>query len=312
MSNELKIRIIQDSKGNKLRLNAITIEAVESLKIFLESFTTLANLYDNPSDFKVSLTKGSIESNLIPPTNNRQFNQDIKDIVNGKLGDKDKIKAFRTIQDRIKQNGLSYQVFWKINNKTNDLTNVFKGVNFRYKRNRLDTEFETVFLKGKLFDAGGKTISNIHIEQFDEEFKIECSKDKVIQINQFIYNTVYISAIKSTKVNQRPTYTLIDYYHNQKEQSECEKFHKLILKTHGLEKFDIVHDKLIELLENDNIQFISYLMNIFNNIHTERGIIRTILMTIKPFIKTQKLAMLNIGYESLSTTLRKESLNNRI
>ncbi|MGM9476504.1 hypothetical protein ACS5PU_08735 [Pedobacter sp. GSP4] len=312
MANELKIRIVKDSKGNKLSLASIPIEAVESLKIFLDSFTTLANLYDNPSDFKVSITEGSVESNFIAPTNSKEFSQDIKDIIDGKLADVNKIKAFRSIQDKIKKNGLDYEVFWKINNKTSDLTQVFKGSNFPYKRHKNVNSSEIVFLKGGLFDAGGKTISNLHIEANNEEFTIGCSREEILEINQFMYSVIHISAIKTTKFNQRPSYTLIDYYLSSKEQLSIENFYKSIVKDDSLSKYDSIYDKLQTLLEYRDIKAIKYLINIFNNPFTERGILRTVLMTLKPYIKTKELKGLMRSYESLSATLRAESLNNRI
>lgn len=313
MANELKIRIKTDSKGIEQHLDSITIEAAEALKIFIDSLMTLAKLYDNSSDFKISLTKGSVETNLIPAYNSGlEFMQDMKDIVNGDLKDTAKIKAFKTIQDKIKLNGLDYEVFWKVNESTNDLTHVFKGKNFSYKRNTDDYIHETVFLNGRFYAAGGKSVSNIHIDNGAEEYTIGCSEDEVVRMNEYFYKQVSLSVIKSSKPEGKPRYKLIDYYSSIKEQEELKQFYNSIIKDRELGKFDIIHNKLQELIADVNINAIKHIINLFNNSYTERGIIRTILLTLKPFMNSKALANLVPVYEDLSSVLRKGSLNNKI
>lgn len=313
MANELKIRIKTDSKGEEQSLDSITIEAAEALKIFIDSLTTLANLYDNSSDFKISLTKGSVETNLLPPTNScLEFMQDMKDIVNGDLQDIAKIKAFKTIQDKIKLNGLDYEVFWKVNESTNDLTQVFKGKNFSYKRNTDNYTHETVFLNGRFYAAGGKSVTNIHIDNGTEEYTIGCSEDEVVQMNEYFYKQVSLSVIKSTKPERKPQYKLLDYYSSIEEQEEFKQFYNSIIKNKELEKLDIIHNKLQELIADVNISAIEHIIKLFNNSYTERGIIRTILLTLKPFISSKSLESLVPVYEDLSGVLRKGSLNNKI
>lgn len=312
MANELKIRIKRDSKGNELSLGSITIEAVESLKTFLDSFIALAKLYDNPEEFRVSLTEGSVESNFIAPADRKEFSQDIKGIIDGNLEDVEKIKAFRSIQNKIKLNGLEYEVYWKINNKTNNLTHVFKGSSFPFKRNKLESKSEIVFVSGELFDAGGKTVSNIHMQLGSEEVTIGCSREEVLKINKFMYKTIFISAVKTLKENHKPCYKLVDCYVNLKQQLEVEEFYNSILGDESLNKHDIIYNKLIESLENEDVVCIENVMRIFDNSFTERGIIRTILMTMKPYINNKELGHLRGYFESLSKTLRIGSLNNRI
>lgn len=312
MASELKIRIIKDSKGNKLKLSSITIEAAESLKIFIDSLATLASFYDDSSEFKLSLTEGSIESNLLPPVDNRQFREDMKAIIDGKLNDIPKIKAFKTIQDKIKQNGLDYEVLWKVNDMTHDLTQVFKGKNFTYKRNTDGYDLETVFIKGRLFATGGKKVTNIHLEDKEEEFVVACSEEDVVSVNKFIYKSVYLSCIKASKPEKKPLYTLIDYYADHDEQKEIQQFYNSFLKQEGLERFDLLHNTIVDLLSNKKIESAKFVIKLFNNKYTERGAIRTILMALKPLISSKSLSSINPIYEELAARLRKASLNHKI
>ncbi|MVM39484.1 hypothetical protein GO730_20970 [Spirosoma sp. HMF3257] len=312
MENELKIRIIKDSKGNPLSLQAITLEAAESLKIFIDSLVELARLYEDNSEFKISLLNGSIESCLVFPAQNEQVTKDINDILTGKSLDNKKIKALKDIQDKIKSNGLDYEVLWKNNNEIINVTQKFKGENFSYKRRRNEYESEIVFLSGQLYETGGKTNTNIHIHESNIEYKIDCTVQEAIAINSLLYENIYLSALKTTRSEYKPTYQLIDYYLDINEQKFIAEFYQNIVSNDKLEKFDLLHEKIYDLILEDRLNDLKKMIKIFDNEFTERGIIRTILMSLKPVIKKDDFLGIKPLYQSLSDTLRVRSLNHTI
>ena len=55
MNNEFTIKIISDSSGNEQSLNNISIEAADSLKVFIESLTRLAQTYDNYDNVEIRI-----------------------------------------------------------------------------------------------------------------------------------------------------------------------------------------------------------------------------------------------------------------
>lgn len=312
MQNELKIRIVKDSKGDKLSLTSITIEAAESLRIFIESLVELANLYENNSEFKISLKEGSVESSLVFPSQNVDITDDINNIIEGKSIDNAKTKTLKKIQDKIKLNGLSYEVAWIIDNKEKNITNVFKGRNFPYKRLHSNGNSEVVFLKGFLYESGGKKTVNIHIEDCGQEYTIDCTNDEAIKVNTSLFKEIFISAIKTVKGKDIVFYKLVDYYSDKVEYENMSNFYDSIVYNDGLEKFDLLHNKIYNLIIDDKTQELLKIVKVFNTDFTEKGIIRTILMSLKPVRQKEFFPAIDALYKSLSENLRLRSYNKTI
>jgi hypothetical protein len=312
MENELKIRIVNDSKGNKLNLENITIEAAESLKIFLDSLAGLANTYGNSSEFKISLKDGSVESTLVFPTTNNQVASDINAVFSGQSRDMKKIRLLKQIQDKVKQNGLSYDILWKVNDIEENITQIFKGTNFTYKRDRQKGYDETVFLKGRLIKIGGEPNSHLYVDANGTELRVQCSVEQAVNIKIPLYHPIFISAVKTNYDKYKPSYRLIDSYVDNDEISEIQQMLYSISQTKSLDRFDFVHEKIYELIQADRLETLKHIIIIFNTIHTERGILRTLLMSIKPIMKNEAFSQLKPLYNSLAETLRAGSTHNTI
>lgn len=316
MENEFKIRIISDSKGTKLSLQNITIEAAEAFNLILESFTSLASLYDNSSDFKISLESASIGSSLVFPSYDQNVAMDIYAIINGQSKDNKKIKILKDIQDRVKLNGLDYQLTWKINNEVEDLTEIFKGKSFSYKRKSDQNIKQTVFMKGTLYNSGGRRQPKLQLGKDDDPniTFVDCSKATALSMISNLYQEVYISVIRSTRRDGKfkPELEFIDSYTNLEEQLLHSKFYKSIINDNSLLKFDRLRNKLCELINENNIRSLKKMVMLFDTAYTERGILRTILMTMKPIINKSEFAELKYLYECLSGRLRDGSSTNTI
>src|SRR5690606_14070613 len=111
------------------------------------------------------------------------------------------IEIFKTIQDQIQLNGLQYKVYLKINNHDTDLTEKFKGRKFIKRRRTFERQYSIKFLEGNLYEAGGKSTVNIHIENTEDEkeYKISCTKPQAKKLNERLYSKVYLSVIEIRK-----------------------------------------------------------------------------------------------------------------
>ncbi len=286
MTNKFTIKINKDSKGNQLSLDNITLEAAEALKLFIESLSSIANTYQNKNDFKISIKNGSIESSLVYPADNLLFTDEIENIINGKGTNQDTVKELKHIQNKIKQNGLDYSVFHTVNNQKTDLTTSFKSKNFTTLRTtNKEYNYNIVFIDGSLYECGGKVNTNIHIEKNNQEHKIECSKTQAKKLNELLYANVFLSVIKKESRTSKPSYLLLDSYLNEKTSNVFKDLTTSILEAKPTVKYDIVHDYIVNAIEREhNMGNILKLMRLFAFKQADRGIIRTILMTLKPII----------------------------
>lgn len=314
MNNEFIIKINSDSHGNQLSLDNITIEAADALMIMIESLTNIAKLYDENPDIKISLKNGSIESCLVYPSTGNLIQEEIENIILGNSDNNEKIKFFKTIQDKIKSNGLDYTVINKVNDEIKDLTVIFKSNNFPLKRVRRTEFYEKVeFIQGRLYESGGKVKTNIHLENtLQEEYKVECTQEQAIEINQRLYSNIYLSVLKKWRLNQKPTYQLIDSYLSEDKFINYKTFYNDIKNNPTLDRFDLVYNRIVEIIESDEINNgeILKIMRLYNNPNSDRGIIRTILMTLKPVIS--KNTNLSVMYNSLAKILRAGNPKNKI
>lgn len=149
------------------------------------------------------------------------------------------------------------------------------------------------------------------MEDGDDEYKIQCSAEEAIQLNSFLYKNIFLSAIKLSKNNKKPEYILLDSYTNENEQLKFKSFFNEMEHDDKLEKYDLLHDKFYQLIIDEDIASIKKFITIFNK-SSDRGIMRTILITLKPVIKKDTFTELKPFYERLSDSLRAGSLNQKI
>lgn len=310
-NTEFKISITKDADGNDPDLDNISIYAAESLLVFIQSFKEFAKSYENQSDFRISIKKGSITSSLIAPSQSENFVKDIQDLLKGESKDNEKIKLLKGIQDRIKLNGLEYSVKLESINENIDLTDQFKGKNFSYTREKRQPKTDLIFLSGELFETGGKTKVNFHITRHEEEFKVECSKEEACMINKNLYEKIYFSAKRTTERGIK-SYTFIDSYVNNEQFERYRDFYFSVITNNSIQRFDIVFEKFSSLMNTQRTESIVKHMKLFKNEFTERGILRTILMTLKSKIKTPNYVPVLSIYNEMAVILRAGSENNKI
>jgi len=305
MANEFIIKIDTDSKGQQVSLENIPIEAAEALKVFIDTLTGVAKLQKNSSDITLSLREGSITTVLTYPDSATEIETELEEVVDGKSYNSDLVKLLRNAQDKIKANGLGYTVTHKVTGKEIvDLTEIFKAKEFTIRKGkRKEWNEEVTFISGRLYISGGKKNANIHLDHGDDDYIIDCTDAEAMRINTLLFKTVYVAALKRWKEGTDPKYRLLDSYIDDKAFSNFKKFYQDV-NNKSLERFDIVHDTIVQRVENDtrpDMGVVVKIMRLFNHAQSDRGILRTILITLKPLKDNE---IINDMYKNLADILR--------
>jgi hypothetical protein len=288
MQNEFTIKINKDANGNDLSLASMSVEASSALVFFLNSLTELASSHNSNGNVTLCLRDGCVESTLVYPSDDLIIQNEINDIVYGNSNNNESIKILKQIQSKIKENGLDYTISHFYNNNSEDFTLLFKQRNFKLNRGpRIEWHESIDFLQGKLYEAGGKVKTNVHVENVNGEYKIECSQEQAKDLNKRLYDNVSLCVLKKQKANNKDIYELVDSY-LKPEQFEAYK---------GF-------DKIIGILENEEHPYgeLLKLMRLFNYAQCDRGLLRTVLMAVKPIKNNDEKVLLM--YNAMAVILR--------
>jgi hypothetical protein len=314
--NSFVIKIKKDSHGNDISLNHMPLEATEALVIFVQNLVGFAKQQKvvNSDDVRISIKNGCIQSELIYPATREDIDERIFSIVEGNSEENDLIKFFKAIQDKVKLNGLDYSIHLNQNGINHDLTSKFKNKRFPLKRGkRVEWEYNIDFIEGQLFNAGGKSTTNIHIDLEDEPIVIACTKDQAKAVNKFLYERAYLCVESKRKAGAVTKYNLVDYYISkeaiQKYQSffcdmnekslevRYETFHEFVQKTISESDFEMSLKKIRKHIR------------LFDNRNTEQGMLRTILVTLKSFKNSE---ILSDDLSKIANRLRELTGKNKI
>lgn len=266
-------------------LDNMPIEAAEALKVFIESLTELARLNGDDSDVHLSLSSGCIEASLEYPETENVIDEAIDTVTSREAYDNEVVKIFNKIHNKISANGLEYSVVVHQQGVTRDLTGVFKAEKkFVYSRPRLDWEDDVIFIKGSLYNAGGKSSTNLHVDADNFDFTVQCTKEQAQEVNK-LYQDVYLAVHKRWQDGKNPQFVYIDHYTSQNSFIKYKELYSVVKADNGLDKFDLVREELLETLEDrqEHVRRLLKLMRLYQFDFSNRGVIRTILSTIKPF-----------------------------
>lgn len=302
MANELIIKINKDSKGNNVSLTNMPVEAADALNAFINSLSKFVKS-QNDSDFKISLQDGCIATSLVYSNNEINVDNEIDDVIDGKSSNLDYYDLLKSIQNKIRANGLDYSVIHKINNKETDLTKEFKSKKFILipKEERTGKK-RVIFISGRLFECGGKKKINIHIENNQFQYVVDCSEENAKKINRFLYEDVYLSILKHSCIGQKDALSLIDIYSAQ-EYDEYKSFFEKVENNKELVRFDIVYNRILEIIKNEETNYnLLKTIKLYLNSQAEIGIIRTILLLIKPLKNDDN--EINEVYQQLVTIIK--------
>jgi hypothetical protein len=309
-TDELCIQINTDPSGKKVYLNRMTPKTAESLISLIRSLTALAKTYED-EEVTISVRGGSIIASM--PTPNVDVRQDILNMVHGTSTElnKGKVKILKEIQQRIRANGFGYSVFFDsaIPEQKVDLTEMFKGKDFVVRRARREWNEEILFLKGNLYEAGGKSTVNIHLDSNGKSYTVQCTKDEAKRFNEHLYGEVYISVLRKSSKGATDVHTLVDTYYNDSSYLNYLTLYREVTSSKDLERFDRLHDKIRDDFNAKRYLEIMKLMRLFNHADANRGLLRSLLMSIRP-IHTAHDGIKDL-YNSLLVLLRDNSIVHR-
>ena len=103
---------------------------------------------------------------------------------------------------------------------------------------------------------------------------------------------------------------MIDVYLEKNKFLEYKSLYETVEKNKTLDRFDIIHDKIENILNEDisNGELLK-LMRLYNNPQADRGIIRTVLMALKRVDKSEEITFM---YNTLATLLKAGNDNKAI
>lgn len=302
MANELVLKISADSQGNAVSLDSFPIEAADVLTVFLEALTDIANLQPNKDEIRLSLRNSSIGIVMEYPSADTGIDTKIDDVVEGRSLNNEYFKALRNIQDKVKANGLTYEIVHTVNDVSKNLTEEFKSKNFvRRQGSRREKTDEVVFIRGTLFESGGKRSTNIHLAIGENDIKVECTQEQARILNKLLYEEIRLCVLKRAVTGGTISYFLLDSYATQETFLLFKNFYESI-DNDSMDRFDIIINRIVEAVERPKIRGeIVKLLRLFNYAQADRGNIRTVLVTLKPIRQQELIADL---YSSLANYLR--------
>lgn len=311
MQNEFIIKINKDRNGEEVSLENISIGAADALNVFIGSLSDFAKTEKNIFDFRISLKNGCIETSLSYPSTKTEVDTDIQNIYEGNSSEEYKVKIFKNIQDKIKANGIDYSIIYRNDGQDKDLTSIFKAKKFTAKKlPEIPWFYDVIFVEGELFDLGGKVKVNAHIaDKNDFQYLIDCNKEQAKRFGP-IYENTFVSILRKYRPNSKAQHELIDVYLEKNKFLEYKSLYETVVKNNTLHRFDIIHDKIENILNEDisNGELLK-LMRLYNNPQADRGIIRTVLMALKRVDKSEEITFM---YNTLATLLKAGNDNKAI
>ncbi|RZK33383.1 MAG: hypothetical protein EOO61_15405 [Hymenobacter sp.] len=132
-----------------------------------------------------------------------------------------------------------------------------------------------------------------------------------MRLNKLLYSEIRLCVLRKWKIEEDPSYHLMDSYITDDTYLRFKTFYQKIHEAPALEKFDIIYEAIIEAIERPKLKGgeIIKLMRLFDHPQADRGVLRTILVTLKPLREKDPIAFM---YQGLADVLRAGSTHNVI
>ncbi|MBF9141060.1 hypothetical protein [Hymenobacter properus] len=305
MPDELSIKITREKDGSAPSLTNMSLDAAQSVKVFIESFTEYARAHSEDSHIKILDTGNAIDNILTLPEADNSASDEILDVVNSESESDNLVKVFNLIRKRISENGLSYEVNLKHQDEIVNLTEKFKSKRFITKQQAdPPLQEEVVFVRGMIYESGGMNVTNIHIKpKKGKPLGISCSQAEARKFSKLLYSTVFVSAVRQWKKPKDVTMRLLDVYKDEEQFERFQALYHEYTDSESSERFNKLREDLISTLTKFGAASprISRIMRLYNHALSDRGIIRTILFILKPLRHEKAIASL---YDDLATVLK--------
>lgn|SRR5574343_44055 len=275
-----------------VELDKLSVNEALALKNVLESFISIANLY-NDKDAIIQIEKGSALTRFAPSTADSYLKivKDMDDVVNNKCVNKSIINEYNKIQ-KVCSNK-NYQLTIERTDENAKIINLNKYFTrkkpfYKKRAKKSKTKIELVFISGELFDLGGKKI-NAHItNKKGDAVLIDIDrKEDARKLGNYLYSEAFISALKfqsETVVRWK----FIDSYIDKSEHEKFENFVKSLKALELVERYEKVYDLAYEVLGgNGTIEtklknLIKYFKLLVNE-NSDKGMLMTIMLALSQF-----------------------------
>jgi hypothetical protein len=291
-SNKLEFKIIKDEKKQDIDITAMSLKAAEAFKTLLTCTLNIIHLSSKTPNVTISIRKGS--AMVVAEGGQQQIGQIRKGfdaILTRKSSNKKLVKEWRNLQDLVQQNGLAYEFSFYQNNQKEIITNALKE-NKRFRTIKVVTKAHSniKFITGRLIEVGGKS-PNIHIDDADgNKLKISCTERSARKANNFLYDSIYISAWTKER-NDDIEYELCDSYF-QKDLPYFYRFQDFITRYRGLPivaGLKELHFECRKYLDDKDYSYLRKFLRLFIHESTDINILKTILILLRPFEQHEKL-----------------------
>jgi hypothetical protein len=292
--NQFLFKIELDPKGHVVELDNMTLDATEAFLKITESIVSLLNEYKNNSgkeNIRINIYKSSAAclANFDQETFS-EFEQDFQAVRNNVLEDQTKFKKFRRLQDHISREEFRMSTSFISSGRYENVISIFRGVKFKSVKQesirRLPIcQFEKVYLNR----IGGDTA---HVEvvfnRNEDEVKRENIRvkdiDLALGLKGYLYQEVYLLISLDNRFKKE----IVDIYKDETELLVYKSWVDNIQTLDGVDRYKALTERIRFVLgnETDLKQRHELLFKHcipFLHKKVEPGMIRTILMILKPF-----------------------------
>lgn len=283
---KFEVKILKEVDGSDVSLENLSIEASRALVDILEAMTNIAASQNENDTLSVSIRPGSA---CVAIEGDYQYVEKISNtlevVADNQSEDPIIVDYFRNIQSTIKRNGLEYGASFISDDDEVDVINIFKeSKKFTKKRKKTIRKhnFHVEFFEGRLIEIGGKN-PNIHIEEGNIKYTIDCTELEARRIRDLLYADVLISAWAKPNANGKIKYTFCDHYVNRELYIDFKDFIKQNIKEIGTAPLKGIHYKLADFLKDDDLGKAKKFIKFFNSELTDISRLRTILLNTKAF-----------------------------
>ena len=301
--NKIEFKIIKDSSGQKVDLSNMSLEATTSLVTLLTSLTNIIKLNPDADKVTIQIVEGS--ARLIaeaPEPLIEQFEKGFADVLQHTSGDKELVDNWEAIQSLFKKNGLEYEAnFYRNSVKTSVHKLIKSSKRFRIKttRRKSNSDFELVFITGKLIEVGGKK-PNIHIIGLDEiAITVNCEESEARKVNAFLYNQVKVSARRKKKPDGDYQYSFCDNYVNDDIYNDFQNFIVHANSQDEMECLIQVHNKIRDYIDAENFGVLRKFLRLYNHMSYDVSTLKTILVVTKSLKQHQEISELRGSIKAL-------------
>lgn len=284
----LELKITSDSNGKSVELDDLSIQAAKSLKIFLDSLISIADLVPikNRDSLKIKVKKGSVSVAIEGLTSDIEtIEKNFEEVASNKSSNKELVSNWKAIQSVFHANGLNYEanIFTPQKGIVSLIDKIKLGKEFRTKSNRNKPDTNIAFLKGKLIAIGGLN-PNFHLyNENQEETIIHCDEETAKKINSFLYNEIYVSTWCKSVPGGKPNHTYGDLYIHESTFIEFRDFITKEKPKNDSEEFIKIHDKIKAIIEQQDFGKLRKFLRLYNHLSVEEKILKTILVNTKAF-----------------------------